>query len=79
MARNAGKLGWSDVTPQPLWLNRRALMAGALALTAPGLLRAQAKAPAISARRFSHSGCGVTSDQPNLPAFRAITDRKSVV
>ena len=44
MARNAGKLGWSDVTPQPLWLNRRALMAGALALTAPGLLRAQAKA-----------------------------------
>ena len=48
MVRNAGKLGWSDVTPQPLWLNRRALMAGAgaLALTAPGLLRAQA--PAVS-------------------------------
>ena len=46
MVRNAGKLGWSDVTPQPLWLNRRALMAGAgaLALTAPGLLRAQATA-----------------------------------
>ena len=46
MVRNAGKLGWSDVTPQPLWLKRRALMAGAgaLALTAPGLLRAQATA-----------------------------------
>lgn len=45
MKRDAGKLGWSDVTPKPLWLNRRALMAGAgaLAVAAPGLLRAQTK------------------------------------
>lgn len=44
MARNTGELGWSDVTPQSLWLNRRALMAGAgaVALTAPSLLRAEA-------------------------------------
>ena len=43
MTRTAGKLRWSDVTPQPLWLNRRALMAGAgaAALTAPSLLRAE--------------------------------------
>ena len=47
MKRRSEKLGWSDVTPQPLWLNRRALMAGAgaLAVTAPGLLRAQVKSP----------------------------------
>ena len=45
MARNAGKLGWSDVTPKPLWLNRRQLMAGAgaLALATPSLLRAEVK------------------------------------
>ena len=45
MTRHAGKLGWSDVTPKPMWLNRRALMAGAgaLAVAAPGLLRAQTK------------------------------------
>ena len=45
MRHDAGKLGWSDVTPKPLWLNRRALMAGAgaLVVAAPGLLRAQAK------------------------------------
>ena len=43
MTRHTGKLGWSDVTPQPLWMNRRALMAGAgaFAVAAPGLLRAQ--------------------------------------
>ena len=43
MTRHSGKLSWSDVTPQPLWLNRRSLMAGvgALAISAPGLLRAQ--------------------------------------
>ena len=45
MVRNAGKLGWSDVTPKPLWLNRRQLMAGAgaLALATPSLLRAEVK------------------------------------
>jgi methionine sulfoxide reductase catalytic subunit len=47
MTRNAVKLGWSDVTPKPLWMNRRSLMAGvgALAVAAPGLLRAEAKSP----------------------------------
>jgi methionine sulfoxide reductase catalytic subunit len=46
MPRQSGKLGWSDVTPKPLWLNRRSLMAGAgaLAVAAPGMLRAQAAA-----------------------------------
>ncbi len=44
MPRQSGKLGWSDVTPKPLWLNRRSLMAGAgaLAVSAPSMLRAQA-------------------------------------
>jgi sulfoxide reductase catalytic subunit YedY len=28
------RLAWSDVTPKPLWLNRRQLMAGATALVA---------------------------------------------
>ena len=47
MTRQSAKLGWSDVTPQPLWLNRRAVMAGAgaLAVAAPSLLRAQTKSP----------------------------------
>jgi methionine sulfoxide reductase catalytic subunit len=45
MLRQPVSLKWSDVTPKPLWLNRRALMAGAgaVAMTAPGLLRAEAK------------------------------------
>jgi methionine sulfoxide reductase catalytic subunit len=45
MPRQPLSLKWSDVTPKPLWLNRRALMAGAgaLAIAAPGLLRAEAK------------------------------------
>jgi sulfoxide reductase catalytic subunit YedY len=29
------RLAWSDVTPKPLWLNRRKLMAGATALSPP--------------------------------------------
>ena len=47
MKRNPGKLGWSDVTPKSIWLNRRDVMAGAgaLAFAAPGLLRAQTKSP----------------------------------
>ena len=38
-------LGWSDVTPKATWVNRRAVLAGAgaFAIAAPGLLRAQAK------------------------------------
>ncbi len=43
MTRPPVSLKWSDVTPKPLWLNRRALMAGALAMATPGLLRADAK------------------------------------
>jgi methionine sulfoxide reductase catalytic subunit len=47
MLRQPVSLKWSDVTPKPLWLNRRALMAGAgaLAVAAPGLLRAETKPP----------------------------------
>ena len=34
------KLNWSDVTPKPLWLNRRQVMAGAVTLLAtPALAR----------------------------------------
>jgi methionine sulfoxide reductase catalytic subunit len=41
MSRN-GKLGWSDVTPKSLWLNRRALMVGSAALlAAPVAVRAE--------------------------------------
>jgi len=37
------RLTWSDVTPKPLWLNRRQLIAGAAALTAtPALARIEA-------------------------------------
>ena len=37
------KLGWSDVTPKPLWLNRRQLIAGAAALAAtPAMARIEA-------------------------------------
>jgi sulfoxide reductase catalytic subunit YedY len=38
-----GKLNWSDVTPKPLWLNRRQIIAGAGALVAsPALARIEA-------------------------------------
>jgi methionine sulfoxide reductase catalytic subunit len=45
MTRQPVSLKWSDVTPKSLWLNRRALMAGAgaLAMATPGLLRAEVK------------------------------------
>ena len=37
------RLNWSDVTPKPLWLNRRQLIAGAAALLAsPALARIEA-------------------------------------
>jgi methionine sulfoxide reductase catalytic subunit len=49
------RLHWSDVTPKPLWLNRRQLMAGVAALTAtPALARIEAAPSAFS-----------TTDEPN--------------
>jgi methionine sulfoxide reductase catalytic subunit len=49
------RLNWSDVTPKPLWLNRRQLMAGAAAMLAtPALARIEA-APS----KYS------TTDEPN--------------
>ena len=37
------QLNWSDVTPKPLWLNRRQLIAGAATLLAsPALARIEA-------------------------------------
>jgi methionine sulfoxide reductase catalytic subunit len=43
MMRGKERLGWSDVTPKPLWLNRRQLIAGAAALAAtPALARIEA-------------------------------------
>lgn len=46
----ASKLGWSDVTPKPLFLNRRALIAGAGAMLAsgPALARIDAAPSAFS-------------------------------
>ncbi len=43
MPRQPVSLKWSDVTPKPLWLNRRALLAGAgaLAVAAPTVVRAE--------------------------------------
>ena len=64
---NGPKLGWSDVTPKALFLNRRALIAGAgaLALTSPAVMRpAQAKITA-AASPFS------TDEAPNT--FEEIT------
>jgi methionine sulfoxide reductase catalytic subunit len=43
------KLSWSDVTPKPLWLNRRQIIAGAGALLAsPALARIEAAASPFS-------------------------------
>ncbi|MFN6007403.1 MAG: protein-methionine-sulfoxide reductase catalytic subunit MsrP [Paracoccaceae bacterium] len=49
------RLTWSDVTPKPLWLNRRQLIAGAAALAAtPALARIEAAPSTFS-----------TTDEPN--------------
>lgn len=64
---NGPKLGWSDVTPKALFLNRRALIAGAgaLVLSSPAVMRpAQAKITA-AASPFS------TDEAPNT--FEEIT------
>jgi sulfoxide reductase catalytic subunit YedY len=45
-------LTWSDVTPKPLWLNRRQIIAGGAALTAASALPGPARAQA-AASRFS--------------------------
>lgn len=43
-------LNWSDVTPKPLWLNRRQLMAGAGALAVAGSLASPALAKIAAAK-----------------------------
>ncbi|KAF0115153.1 MAG: putative sulfite oxidase subunit YedY [Rhodobacteraceae bacterium] len=49
------RLNWSDVTPKPLWLNRRQLIAGAAAFAAtPAMARIEAAPSAYS-----------TADEPN--------------
>jgi methionine sulfoxide reductase catalytic subunit len=49
------RLNWSDVTPKPLWLNRRQLIAGAATLLAsPALARIEAAPSTFS-----------TTDEPN--------------
>ncbi len=54
------KLSWSDVTPKPLWLNRRQLFAGGAALLAsPALAR-----PAFSQTQAASSPFS-TADAPN--------------
>ena len=42
------KLGWSDVTPEAVWLNRRNFMAGAAALAATPALALGGKPSALS-------------------------------
>lgn len=56
------KFGWSDVTPKHLWLNRRALIAGAGA--------ALVAAPAVAKLTYSPSAFS-TTDEPN--SFEDIT------
>ncbi len=54
------KLGWSDVTPKPLWLNRRQIIAGGAALLASPALTGPALAR-IEAAPSPYS----TADAPN--------------
>jgi len=58
--------GWADVTPEPIYLNRRRLMAGALATGLAAALPAR-RAPALEARPSSYS----TDAEPN--SFEDIT------
>ncbi|MCX7287220.1 MAG: protein-methionine-sulfoxide reductase catalytic subunit MsrP [Rhodobacterales bacterium] len=54
------KLGWSDVTPKPLWLNRRQIIAGGAALLAsPALVRPASAQITAAASKYS------TADAPN--------------
>nr|WP_162302442.1 protein-methionine-sulfoxide reductase catalytic subunit MsrP [Tabrizicola thermarum] len=56
------RLHWSDVTPKPLWLNRRQLIAGAAALTAtPALARIEAASSAYSTDAEPNSLEDITS------------------
>ena len=55
------KLGWSDVTPESLWLNRRGFMAGAVALAATPAFAVTGKPSALS-----------TDQKPN--SFEEITN-----
>jgi sulfoxide reductase catalytic subunit YedY len=56
------KLTWSDVTPQPLWLNRRQIIAGAGALLAsPALARIEAEPSLYSTDEVPNSVEDITS------------------
>lgn len=56
------RLKWSDVTPQPLWLNRRQLMAGGAALLAtPALAKIEAAKSAYSTDAEPNSLEDITS------------------
>jgi methionine sulfoxide reductase catalytic subunit len=56
------RLNWSDVTPKPLWLNRRQLMAGASALVAsPALARIEAAKSPYSTEEAPNSFEDITS------------------
>lgn len=59
---NKARLGWSDVTPKHLWLNRRAVMAGAGA--------ALLASPALAKLSYSPSSFS-TTEEPN--SFEDIT------
>jgi methionine sulfoxide reductase catalytic subunit len=56
------RLTWSDVTPKPLWLNRRQLMTGAAALMAsPALARIEAASSPYSSTEEPNSLEDITS------------------
>lgn len=56
------RLNWSDVTPKPLWLNRRQLMVGASALVAsPALARIEAAKSPYSTEEAPNSVEDITS------------------
>ncbi len=60
--RYRNELKWSDVTPKPLWLNRRQIIAGAAAAFAsPALVRAEAAKSVFSTEEVPNSIEDITS------------------
>lgn len=89
--RFRNELNWSDVTPKPLWLNRRAVLAGAAGLAAtPALARIKAAQSAFSTDEAPNSLEDITSynnfyefgfdkSDPSANAHLLTTDPWSIV
>ncbi len=85
------RLNWSDVTPKPLWLNRRQLIAGAATLLAtPALARIEAASSALSTDEAPNTleeissynnyyEFGTSKEDPSANAGSLKTDPWSVV